>query len=358
MNLSELSRLRLLRQQVETSSSGSVRELMGRMGAMQAQDYAMSKWAVGCRVPGSKIEEVESALNSGEILRTHLLRPTWHLVSSNDIHWLLELTAPRIKSQLKTRNRQLELSAEILNKSNDLIVNSLEGGKSFNRDELVSLFENAGIKTDLNRASHLLMHAEMEGILCSGPEKNRKITYALLSERVSHKPGFNREEALQKLATVYFTSRGPASLRDFAWWSGLTGRDAAAALQMAKPKLTSLAFGTETYWFSGTIPENTKQSDQVFLLPAFDEFLLSYTDRKASVPALNFRKAVYSNGIFRPLIILGGQVVGIWKRNLKKDQILIETSFFTSKSELIPEKLEDAAQLFAGFLGKQAEVLM
>ncbi len=192
------------------------------MGAMQAQDYAMAKWAIGARLAGTTDRKVESSINNGEILRIHVLRPTWHFVAADDIHWMLQLSAPKIKSSLATRHKQLELSESVITKTNSIIEKTLSKEIYLTRDELADEFHKAGIRTDDNRLSHILFRSEMDGIVCSGPIKENKLTYALLHERVPHKKEFSRDESLAELAKRYFNSRCPATLEDFIWWSNLT----------------------------------------------------------------------------------------------------------------------------------------
>jgi hypothetical protein len=164
MNLPYISNLRLANQQISESKFRTVKDIVGWMGAMQAQDYISSKWAIGLRLPGSAENLIESSIDSGEILRTHLMRPTWHYVSSDDIYWILELTAPQILASMKFRDKELELTKEIYNKCNDVIVNSLRDGNHLSRSMLIVEISKAGIRVDDNRSSHILIRAELEGI--------------------------------------------------------------------------------------------------------------------------------------------------------------------------------------------------
>ena len=200
MNVSDIARIRVRNQQIEDSGYTGVKDLVQWMGAMQAQDFIMCKWALGIRLPGSTDALVEEAVNRGEILRTHLMRPTWHLVSSDDIRWLLDLTAPHIKRSLSTRHRDLEITDKILKKSNALLLKALSGNNHLTREEIIALYIKEGISVSDNRASHLLLYAELEGLICSGIIKKKNPTYALLSERVPATKVISREEALGRLA--------------------------------------------------------------------------------------------------------------------------------------------------------------
>ncbi len=356
MTLNDISNIRLFSQQITTTKFTTVKDIVGWMRAMQAQDYAMVKWAIGTRLPNSTIETIEKAIDQGEILRTHLLRPTWHFVSSDDIYWMLELTAPKIKASLKLRHQGLELTESIINKSNALIHEALSGGNHLTREELVVIFQKEKIATNENRTSHILMRAELDGIICSGAIKNKKQTYALLSERVTKTKSLTREESLEKIARRYFTSRCPATLQDFVWWSGLSVGDARNALEMVKSDLISEKEGLETYWFTNSFSNHKNDNNSTYLLPAFDEFIICYKDRSASLPSENFKKAVSDNGVFRPIIVLNGQIIGLWKRTIKNDKVIVETDLFKTQSKSIKNLIEKTAIVYGNFLGKKAEV--
>ncbi len=170
------------------------------MGAMQAQDFNMVKWAIGARLPGVSEEQIEKSFNSGEMIRTHLMRPTWHIIVPEDISWLLELTAPRIKSAARSRHKQLEIDDKLVARSNALIEKALQGNKHMTRDELMDVLEGAGIKARNQRASHLMFCAELDGVVCSGEIRNKEQTYALFRERVPVIEKIDRDEALARLA--------------------------------------------------------------------------------------------------------------------------------------------------------------
>ena len=225
MNLSDILKFRLINQQISQSDFKTPGEIVGWMGTMQAQDFKMSKWAIGIRLPNSTEQETEAAFNGGKIIRIHLLRPTWHLVSSEDVHWMLELSAPRIRASMKARDMQLELTDAVFKKSNNLLERVLAGGNHLTREELIVELQHAGIDTGENRASHLFMRAETDGIICSGRIKSGK-TILYLAPRMGSKDRFVDQGRwrIARLAERYFTSHGPATLQDFVWWSGLLRR--------------------------------------------------------------------------------------------------------------------------------------
>ena len=357
MNLNDLSLIRLANQRVSASDFRTPGEIVGWMGAMQAQDYNMSKWAIGIRLPGCTVNETEAAFDSGEIIRMHLLRPTWHLVASEDVHWMLELCGQRIRASMKARDHQLGLTVDIFKKSNKLLEKTLGGGKHLTREELIREFRHAGINTEENRASHLLMHAETHGIICSGKIKAGKPSYTMLHEWVPKSGTMNKEEALATLAERYFSSHGPATAEDFIWWSGLTAGDGKKALEMVKSNFSSTVVEDKIFWYRDHSSEMSDQPITASLIPAFDELIISYKDRQAVLPDENHSKAVYTNGIFRPVILLNGRVVGIWKQTVKKEHLTVTAELFDPTDENVKESLRKAAIPLGIFTNKKISVV-
>jgi hypothetical protein len=356
MNLSEISNYRLINQKIAGSEFYSAKELISWMGAMQAQDFAMAKWALGLRFLNSTEDAIEFAINKAEIVRTHVLRPTWHFVAAEDIRWMLELTAPRIKSSLKSRHKALEITETVHAKSEKIILNALSEGKSLTREELSAEFAKAKISTNENRLSHMLLSAELNGLICSGPMKARKTTYALLADRVPGKNNFTRDESLAELAKRYFSSHGPATLPDFAWWSGLSATDARKALDFIKPHLISIKTGAKEYWHTATPINIDNKKTGIHLLPAYDEFLISYTDRSEALALTDNKKVISDNGIFRPVITINGQVTGIWKATRKDETIRIEINFLHAQTRAVKEAIEELACVLGRFYNKTSKV--
>ena len=302
-------------------------------------------------------KNINAAISSGEIIRTHVLRPTWHFVSSDDIYWMLDLTAPKLKASLKGRHKQLELTENILKKSYKIIEKFLDKNKCATRKDLVNELNTAKILTNENRASHIFLNAELNKIICSGKMKGKEITYALIDEWVKETKPLARKEALKMLATKYFKSHSPATFRDFAWWSGLSITDAKSGMEMIKKDFVSEKINDEDYWFPASFSVPKKIKDSVFLLPAFDEFLISYKDRSASVIAEHESKAFSKNGIFWPTVLINGKVTGTWKREIKKDKLLITINLFDAKTKLKNNLLEEQANKLGHFLNSKAEII-
>jgi hypothetical protein len=354
MNLHDISILRFNNQQIADSKINTVKEIAYWMCALQAQDFNMSKWAFGIRLQDSKETIINKAINSGDIVRLHLLRPTWHFVSSKDIYWILELTAPQIRAATKFRDKQLGLTENIVRESNFILEKSLRDGNHLTRQEIISNLKKANIDVDNNRASHLLLRAETDGIICSGRLKDSKQTYTLLSEWITRTKALYRDEALKELALRYFSSHGPATLQDFIWWSGLSSKDSKLALEFVKSEICSEIIENKTYWFANTFTNPKPCTDEIYLLPAYDEFLISYRDRTASLEFLNHKKAVSDNGVFYPTIVKNGQIIGTWKHTIKKDIVFFETKIFGNIDFDIDVNSLKAFAQFASFIDKKA----
>jgi hypothetical protein len=318
----------------------------------------MAKWAIGARLAGMTDRKVESAINNGEILRIHVLRPTWHFVAADDIHWMLQLSAPKIKSSLKTRHKQLELSESLITKTNSIIEKTLSKEIYLTRNELADEFHKEGIRTDDNRLSHILFRSEMDGIVCSGPVKDNKLTYALLHERVPHKKEFSRDESLAELAKRYFNSRCPATLEDFIWWSNLTVQDARKAMDLIKSDFISVTMASKKYLIPNSFSEAASAKGSVHLLPAYDEFLISYRDRSNSLSEVSDRKTISNNGIFYPTIVVNGQVTGIWKRTFQKKKATVSVNLFRPLKESPINIIGNKVRVFGRYLEQETEFIL
>ena len=349
MKAKDIAGLRLVSQQLAGTKLKTVKDIVGRLGAMQAQDYAMAQWAIGVRLPGSTNRTIEAAIDKGEIIRTHLLRPTWHFASADDVRWMLELTAPQIRSSMIGRHREMGLTGAVLKKSFAVMENAMRGGVHLTREELIAELGKAKIATAGGNASHLFLSAESEEIICSGALKDGKLTYALLDEWVPKVKSLPKEEALAKLAGRYFGGHGPATFQDFVWWSGLPVRDARQALESVKRDFRSETIDSQTYWFSTGPYAAAPAGNSVHLLPAFDEFLISYKDRAASLPHENHHKAVSNNGIFYPIIVVNGRVTGTWKRTVKNDKTDVQKTFFERPDKAMQGLIEKAERRFIRF---------
>lgn len=353
--------------------------VVGWMGCVQAQDFAQAKWAIGMRMAGAagvagtrpvtaaagraRAKPVTEAgvteagidrdFNEGRILRTHVLRPTWHFVLPADIGWMLRLTAPRVKMWSRPMQRQLGIDAAILARSKKIMAKALEGGVSLTRQELAVLFRKAKINTDDIRMTFLMMDAELDGLVCSGARKGKQFTYALLEERAPQRLGLDGDAAFGELARRYFMSRGPATLPDFAWWSGFTLAQAKKGLEIIRKELECAVVNGQAYWFSAARGHEAglramRADKGVLLLPAFDEYMVAYKDRGEVLPAAFAKTTSYG---LNPVVLVNGRVAGRWKRTLEKGKVMVAVTAFNEWSKITTGLIKKEAQRYAGFAG-------
>lgn len=354
----DIAGIRLENQQISGGKFRSPAALVGYMGALQAQHYNMVKYGIGLRMQGITKLQVNNALNNGHLIRTHVLRPTWHIAASADIDRLLRLTAPRILAAMRSRHRQLGLTPDMLKTCFSVLKKSLDGHTGKQRGELLKDLQKAGIETNGdNRAAHILILAELHQLICSGREDGKQNTYALYSSRVKAISDESREELLAWLADKYLHSHGPATVEDFSWWSGLSMTEAGSAIEAIAGKYDTAVMKEKTYFFCKGSDRIQPDKDKACLIPAFDEFVISYKDRSAIFEQKDIRKAISSNGIFWPVILVGRQVTGLWKPVEKKNVLHIETTLFrrhTAKEKIM---IREAASRTGAFYGKPAEVV-
>jgi hypothetical protein len=252
----------------------------------------------------------------------------------------------------RRRQEQLQLDTSILERCKQIFSDALQGGRRLSRPGMMQLLEDAGISTANQRGYHILFYAALTGLICLGPLQSGQQTFVLLDEWAPDAPVLPRPEALGRLAVRYFTSHGPAGLRDFAWWAGLTLGDARAAISAAGTQLVSDTFaGQEAWWSAGSLPAPRLDPEEVHLLAGYDEYLLGYSDRSAMLPKeYADRLAPSGNGVFKPILLLGGQIAGVWQRAIKKGALELQVHPFGAPS-FSPDRLDAAARRYADFLG-------
>jgi hypothetical protein len=342
---------RLHNQRISRIKFDQPNQVVSWFGAIQAQDYSGAKWAVAQRTKGLTNAAIEQAFMEGEILRTHILRPTWHFVTPEDILWMLALTAPRVRAALAYMDRQLELDKAIFKRSNAALVKALKGGKQLTRVELASALQRNGINTDGPRLGHIMIHAELDGIVCSGGRRGKQFTYALLDRRAPQARILERDEPLAELTKRYFTSHGPATLQDFVWWSGLTTNNARNGIELIKSELELEVMNGQAYWFTNSTPPAKDQSPAAYLLSNYDEYLVGYADRSSMfdishTDKLDSRASVLA----QHTIMIDGQVAGTWKRTLKKNEVIIELIPFTVLTKAENQAVITSTQQYGKFL--------
>jgi hypothetical protein len=296
-------------------------DVVSWFGAVQAQEFAAAKWALALRMAkGIQDGEIERVFNQGTFLRTHVLRSTWHFVTPADIHWMRELTAPRVRQAMTSHDRKFGITASIRGRANTVFERAFRQREFLTRTDLGSELKRAGIDAQGVRLALLTMHAEVDGVLCSGPQREGKLTYALLAARVPTAICLKSDEALAELTRRYFQSHGPATVRDFAWWSGLTVTQAKRGLEMNAAH--SKAVGDGTYWTVGESNVDQGNAERVHLLPVFDEFLIAYRDRDAATKMGTRSGAVKDQNA----VIVGGRMVGSWRPSYESDEFVIEVT--------------------------------
>lgn len=326
--------------------------------AVQAQDYHGVKWALGQRMVSCTDDEIEQAFAAGRILRLHVIRPTWHFVAPDDIRWLVRLTAPRVIALCRHYYRKYELDDPLFKRTNRAIVKALRGGRHLTRDELRVAVTRAGIEPgDSVRFGYIMHRSELDGLVCSGARKGNQFTYALLDERVPASRSLDHDDALGELTKRYFTSRGPATIQDYVWWSGLTVADARRGIEIVRRSLISEVVKDKTYWFSVTLKPTVKNvARKVHLLPAYDEYFIGYKDRSAAIhPHFNLKNMAPSVVFGAPLVV-DGQVVGGWKRVTDQKSVTIQLKPFFTLTRTDRTSLTGAAEKYADFLEKSARV--
>jgi hypothetical protein len=324
---------RLFNQQIEHPRLQHPVEILSWLGAIQGQDYSGAKWSLGLRSAGATDVDIEQAIADTLIVRTWLMRGTLHLVAGADVRWMTELVAPRMIANNARRYRQLELDEPTLMRSDDLLVKALEGGKRLARKALFDILEQNGISTKGQRGVFMLQRASLDGLIFQGVMERNNATFLRVDEAAPDSRTMPRDEALAELARRYFTSRGPATLQDFAWWSGLAMADVREGLESAKTELIEETIDGERYWLAATTRLKAEPSPTAYAPPGFDEYLLGYKDRNAVLePQYAQHVCPGKNGVFFPTIVIDGRVVGVWKRNFKKGKIIVNIAPFTSLS--------------------------
>jgi hypothetical protein len=347
----DIARTRLWNQHLTRPDFKTARDAVGHFGAVQAQDFAAAKWALGLRMRSATDTSIERSFNDGLILRIHVMRPTWHFVRAEDIRWLLELTSARVKARLAPYDRKLGHTAGFYARCNSVIEKAFRNQRCLTRAVLGDHLERAKIAARGQRLGHILANAELDGLICSGPKVGKQLTYALLEDRVPAGKRIARDEALARLALRYFESHGPAQLEDFAWWSGLSTADAAKALDLAAPKLLRDAQDGKTYWLSSGTTAAPVAPPPVFLLSIYDEYTIAYRDRSDFSDQRSIEKMIVRGNTFTAVLIINGRVAGTWKRALKQDRLEITVRPFRALRRLEREALEQAAARFGRFLG-------
>lgn len=348
-----ITNIRVLSQQLATPQFDSPIELVRWMGAMQAQEYTMAKWAIGTRLKSGSLVQVEKALERGEIIRTHVMRPTWHFVPAEDLRWMLQLTGERVRKSFDSYAKKFGIPESTHTACCNLLEKMLRDHNHLTKQEISEGFKQGGITDNDSIAHYFLARAEGTGLVCSGADKNSKVTYALIDERIPYTKELLKDEALAKLARRYFQSHSPASFQDFLWWSGLTITETRRAIQLIEGELINDRYEGYELLVHESWVENKPSEEIVHFLPSFDEYLISYKDRSTVLDTKHYAKAFNNFGIFYPVILHNGKIIGNWKKITKKAGITIETSFFEKKTRVNKKLIKEAENRFLSYLSNK-----
>ena len=354
MKSSDIIRYRLYNQQISGTKFRKPEEIVDALGAVQAQDYSGGLWGIGLRLPGSTLVDIEKALIDRKIIRTWPMRGTLHLVPAQDARWMLELLTPRVIRRSARRYKELGLNDEIFERSEELISQALEGGRQLTRDALYDVLAKGGINPEGQRSYHILGYLAQKGVICLGAREGKQQTFVLFDEWVAESRRLERDEALAEIARRYFTSHGPATLQDFAWWTGLAAAEAKAGLEMVKAELMQEEIDGKHYWFSPlSVPAGEDGPPIACLLPNYDEYMIGYKDRSAMFPALPEKpdSQAYGRIALNHTIIIDGIIVGSWRRERKNDGVVIRTKLFRPLDGAEKDALSMAVDRYGKFLG-------
>lgn len=307
----EIIARRIAAQRLSSAPLATPAEVVRWFGAVQAQVPGVAKWSVGQRTAGGTDRAVEGALADGSIVRTHALRPTWHFVAREDLHWLLALTSPRVHVQLRFRHKWLELDARTVARSHATLVKALRDARHRTRAELAPLLERARVPITAERLGHLLLIAELDGVICSGAPRGKQHTYALVEERIPPCAALSRDEALATLVRRYFTSHGPATAIDFRWWSSLTAAEVKRGIEIVGPGLESVEIDGRVYWQAPEALPETSNAARAHLLQEYDELLVGYTESRDHLRA-NDGRELKGAALLQRTVLLDGMVAGHW----------------------------------------------
>lgn len=354
MKPKEIALLRLYAQKLVNSSFLSPVDVVSHMAAMQAQNFRAAKWAIGARSPSVIERDVINALDSGKIVRSWPMRGTLHFTTPRDLRLLLSLTSARTLKSVATRYHRLELDASTLRKAERVAVKLLQQQRRASRTEFMEALKAAGISVAGQRGIHIILDLAQKSVVCWGPTEKHEQALVLMDEWIAGTRLPGREDALAEVVLRYFLGHGPATIKDFAWWTKLTLADAKAGLAVVRDQLAEVQCNGNSYWMAPELLDVDLRAAKaaVLMLPSFDEILLGYQDRSASVAA-EFKSKIIPDGggMFLPSVVAGGDIVGTWRRDDTKSRVMIHTTFFREPAKQVTRGLPAAARAMGKFLG-------
>ena len=356
-----ITQWRLRHQHLTTRPLADPVAVVRHQGAVQAQDYGGAKWALAMRLPPTTDAALDAAFDRGEILRTHVLRPTWHFVTPADIRWMLALTGPRVHAASASRFRELGLDGKTLDRAMTALQRAMEGGRHLVREELRAALDRARVPApDSQRFAYVMMHAELEALVCSGPRRGKQFTHALLDERAplpAAPPPLAREDAVRELARRYFAARGPATLHDFAVWSGLTTADGRLGVEANGDLFTSAAHDGQTWWFPAGDTPRPRPDGRAHLLPNYDEYFIGFKHRGPLLERFNAHAAQpTSRDLLAHILVIDGQVAGGWRRTLGTKGVAIGLAPVVPLTRAERGAVEEEAERYGRFMERTPTV--
>jgi hypothetical protein len=351
MKSRDIARLRMHSQRLWGPPLESPEQVVHHLAALQAQEYPFAKWSVAQRAAGVDDAAMQKAFDDGTILRTHVLRPTWHFVLPADIRWMMSISAPRVKGLMAHYDRKLELDDKLFAKSNRGIARAIEKRGHLTRKEIAEVLGRAGIEASGQRLGHIVMRAELDAVICSGAMRGKQHTYALVDERAPGAVTLPPDDAFAELARRYFTARGPATVKDFARWGSFTIAQAAHGLDAVSPALEHEVVGGRTYWFAGSAPGRRSPTRRADLVQLFDETIMGYFESRDVLAAVTAALPV-EQVAFPHAILLDGRLVGRWRLARTKDSFAVEASLDRLLDAPAKRALDAATSRYARFLGR------
>jgi hypothetical protein len=348
----EIARLRLRRQHLTGTPLSTPEAVVGWLGAVQAQEFAVAKWSIAQRSRGRvSSADLDRALAEGRILRTHALRSTWHFVLPADLRWLLTLIGPRIRARMVSYYWQNGLTDAVFARSQAVLRDALAGGQQLMRKEVAAAFARGRVATDGLKLRFLLLQAELDLIVCSGALRGRHQTFALVDELVPPAQPISEDEALSELTRRYFSSHGPATLKDFLWWSGLTAAQARHGLELLKETgLRRLEAGGRTYWMGEAPARRVAAGTPVHLLQAFDEYIIGYTESRSVLAVAGQPDAPSGAPLHSNVLTRDGQVIGFWRRVPDSKEALLDVHLERPLDAATWSALEEELERYGDFL--------
>jgi hypothetical protein len=341
---------RLKNQKLSRTALRRPEDVVTWLGAVQSQDYFGAKWALAQRALGLTERAIDRDFDEGRFLRTHILRPTWHFVPAADLRWMMSLSAPRVHAGSASSYRNLELTPKILARAHAIFERALRGKQSLTRADLGAALGRGRIDAAGMRLAYIVMHAELEQVVTSGPRQGKKFTYMLVDDRATAGPVFDTRAALVELARRYFTSHGPATVRDFSWWSGLTMGQSRTALEALGSSVEQETIGGLTYWLVPSRSTGTATPSSIRLLPNYDEYLIAYRDR-GNVQALTTAIANREVDVYAHVLVADGRFGGTWRRRSKPGADSISVEPIRALARQHTRDLTAAVERFGAFLG-------